>query len=276
VHKLTLTEQIDNTVNYIRSITDFEPEIGLILGSGLGNYAQLLEEPVFIDYGDIPGFPVSTVVGHQGRFVLGRRFGKRIIAMQGRFHYYEGYSQAQITLPVRVMKKLGVDDLLLTNAAGGVNTDFPVGMLMLITDHINYSGTNPLIGPNIEEFGPRFPDMTDIYTKQLRKKAKQLAAEVGISLREGVYMMFSGPSYETPAEIRMARTLGADAVGMSTAPEAIIARHCGMRVMGISCITNFAAGILDAPLIHEEVVAVTTRVNREFVSLLDVLIKGAF
>ncbi|MDR0817764.1 MAG: purine-nucleoside phosphorylase [Clostridiales Family XIII bacterium] len=273
---MNLSEQIESTVNYIRSITDFEPELGLILGSGLGSYAEQLEDPVFIDYSDIPGFPVSTVVGHAGRFVLGKRFGKRVIAMQGRFHYYEGYTQGQVTLPVRVMKKLGAPDLLLTNAAGGVNRDFPVGALMLITDHINYSGMNPLAGPNLEEFGPRFPDMTDIYTKELRGKAKQLAADAGIPLQEGVYVMFSGPSYETPAEIRMARTIGADAVGMSTAPEAIVARHCGMRVMGISCITNFAAGILDAPLVHEEVVAVTTRVNREFVALLDILIKEAF
>lgn len=194
------------------------------------------------------------------------------MAMQGRVHFYEGYPQNMITMPVRIMERLGVKKLLLTNAAGGVNTSFPVGTLMLISDHINYSGANPLIGPNLDEFGARFPDMGDIYTGSLREQIKMLANESGIPLREGVYMMFSGPNYETPAEVRMARFAGADAVGMSTVPEAIVARHCGMQVVGISCITNFAAGISGAPLSHAEVVEVTTRVYGEFTRLLDLLL----
>jgi len=273
---MNLKEQIESSVNYIRSITDFQPEIGMILGSGLGGYADQIENPVYIPYGEIPGFPVSTVAGHAGRFVLGERFGKRMIAMQGRFHFYEGYSQGLITMPVRVMKRLGVKQLLLTNAAGGVNTSFPVGALMLITDHINYSGQNPLTGENLEEFGPRFPDMGDVYSRTLREKLMACAGEAGILLQEGVYMMFSGPNYETPAEVRMARIAGADAVGMSTVPEAIVARHCGMQTIGISCITNFAAGIQQTPLNHAEVVAVTTRVYSGFVALLDILVQQVF
>jgi len=267
---------IDDTVQYIKSKTDFEPEIGMVLGSGLGSYAEQIENPVYIDYGDIPGFPVSTVEGHKGRFVLGEKLGRKIIAMQGRFHFYEGYEQDFLSMPIRVMKKLGVGKLLLTNAAGGVNTSFPVGSLMMITDHINYSGKNPLMGHNLDEFGPRFPDMGDIYTKELRVKLKKAAEEAGIPLQEGVYMMFSGPSYETPAEIRMARALGADAVGMSTVPEAIIARHAGMQVIGVSCISNMAAGILDEPLSHNDVVNVTTRAYNHFINLLVVILNKVF
>lgn len=266
-------ERLERAVQCIRAKTDAVPTVGLVLGSGLGSYADTLEHPVAIPYSEIPGFPVSTVSGHAGQFVLGTKHGKQVIAMQGRVHFYEGYSQAEITLPVRIMKRLGVENLVLTNAAGGVNTAFPVGTLMLICDHINYSGANPLIGPNVSAFGPRFPDMSDIYTKALRQKLKQAAAAAKIPLEEGVYMMFSGPSYETPAEIRMARVLGADAVGMSTAPEAIVARHCGMQVMGISCITNPAAGVMDAPLSHTEVVEVSARVNSRFVQLLDLLLR---
>jgi len=268
--------QIEDTVKFIQGITDFKPEIGMVLGSGLGSYADGIENPVYIDYDDIPGFPVSTVLGHKGRFVLGEKQGKKIIVMQGRFHFYEGYAQDFLTMPIRVMKKLGVEKLLLTNAAGGVNTSFPVGCLMMITDHINYSGQHPLTGHNLDEFGPRFPDMGDVYTKELRAKLKEAAQKAGIPLQEGVYMMFSGPSYETPAEIRMARTLGADAVGMSTVPEAIVARHAGMQVIGISCISNMAAGILDEPLSHTSVVEVTTRAYNDFIALLDVLLKEVF
>lgn len=267
---------IEEAVSYIRTVTDFTPEIGLILGSGLGSYADQIKNPIFIPYSDIKGFPVSTVQGHVGRFVLGEHHGKKIIAMQGRVHFYEGYNQTLITLPVRIMKKLGVQKLLLTNAAGGVNKSFPVGALMLITDHINFSGTNPLIGENLDDFGPRFPDMSDTYTKSMREKLKQAAERENIPLQEGVYMMLSGPTYETPAEVRMARILGADAVGMSTVPEAVIARHSGMEVLGISCITNFAAGIIDAPLSHEEVVETTTRVKRDFVALIDIILKEVF
>lgn len=273
---MNLSETIKRSFEYIRSITDTKPEIGMILGSGLGDYAQELEDAVYIPYDDIPGFPVSTVQGHSGRFVIGSRKGKTVVAMQGRIHYYEGYSQGEITIPVRIMKLLGVKKLLLTNAAGGVNTDFKVGSLMCISDHINYSGYNPLIGYNLDEFGARFPDVSNVYTKELREELISVVKQHNISLEQGVYMMFSGPSYETPAEIRMARVLGADAVGMSTVPEAIVAAHCGIDVLGISCITNFAAGILDSPLSHEEVVETTTRVHSEFVSLLDVILEEVF
>lgn len=245
------------------------PEIGLILGSGLGDYADKIENKICIPYGQLPDFPVSTVAGHSGQFVLGEICGKKVIAMQGRVHYYEGYSQRTITLPVRLMKKLGIQKMVITNAAGGVNTVFGPGTLMLISDHINYSGSNPLIGENMEEFGPRFPDVSDAYSKEYRKRLKELASKRGIGLKEGVYMMFSGPCYETPAEVRMARTMGADAVGMSTVPEAIVCAHMGIPVLGISCITNCAAGILDQPLDHAEVVETAAKVKHTFVEVLD-------
>ena len=206
---------IEDSVRIIRERTDFEPEIGMILGSGLGDYADKIENPVKISYHDIPDFPVSTVAGHAGQFVLGTCMGKKVIAMQGRVHYYEGYSQRLITLPIRIMKRLGVKKVLLTNAAGGVNRSYKPGTLMVIRDHINYSGSNPLIGPNFEEDGPRFPDMSCVYDAGFRRKLIEKAQENGIHLEEGVYMMFSGPNYETPAEVRMAGLLGADAVGMS-------------------------------------------------------------
>lgn len=264
---------IDAAAAFIRSKISHPPEIGLILGSGLGAYAESLEEPVYIPYGEIPGFPVSTVPGHAGRLVIGNKFGRRVIAMQGRFHYYEGYPQSELVLPVRVMKALGVDRMVVTNAAGGVNTSFPVGALMMITDHINYSGSNPLLGQNPDDLGPRFPDLSDVYTAAYRARLKEKAEAASIPLVEGVYMMFSGPNYETPAEVRMARAMGADAVGMSTVPETIAAAHCGMKVLGISCITNCAAGILDQPLNHEEVVETSTRVHGQFVRLLDLILQ---
>lgn len=267
------TKQINDSAGYIKSCTDLQPEVGLILGSGLGAYAESLEDTVYIPYSEIPGFPVSTVEGHAGRFAIGKKHGCTVIAMQGRFHYYEGYSQTELVLPVRVMKALGVKKLIVTNAAGGVNKSFPVGSLMLINDHINFSGSNPLFGPNLDDLGPRFPDMSDVYTAGLRAKIKKKADTAGIPLVEGVYMMFTGPNYETPAEVRLARTLGADAVGMSTVPEAIAARHCGLEVVGISCITNFAAGILDQPLNHAEVVETSNRVHNTFVQLLDLILQ---
>lgn len=264
---------IDNGVRIIREKTDFEPEIGLILGSGLGDYAEQIENPIVIPYNDIPGFPISTVVGHAGRFVLGMCKGKKVIAMQGRVHYYEGYSQKTITLPVRIMKRLGIKKMVLTNAAGGVNKNFAPGTLMMISDHINFSGSNPLLGENIEEDGPRFPDMSSIYKKEFRDTLKEAATKQGINLEEGVYMMLSGPSYETPAEIRMARTLGADAVGMSTVPEAIVCSQMGISVLGISCITNCGAGILDQPLKHFEVVETANRVKTEFAKVIDIALE---
>ncbi len=273
---MDIKSRIIGAAKQIMSVVDFSPEIGLVLGSGLGDYAEMLENPVIIDYADIPGFPVSSVAGHKSRFVLGERFGRKIIAMQGRFHYYEGYSQQELTIPVRAMHLLGVEKLLITNAAGGINTAWSSGALMAITDHINYSGANPLMGPNFEEFGSRFPDMSEVYDSALREKLVAEAENAGIRVERGVYIMFTGPSYETPAEIRMARAMGADAVGMSTVPEAIAANHCGMKVLGISCITNMAAGVLKAPLDHKEVMETANRVKGNFTKLIDIAIQKVF
>ncbi len=270
---MDLLQRIEGAYQAMVKKTDRRPRIGLILGSGLGDYAEELENPQYISYEELPGFPVSTVEGHEGRFVIGDRKGQCVIAMQGRFHYYEGYTQQELTMPVRLMKKMGVESLLITNAAGGVNTDFGDGALMLISDHINYSGSNPLFGKNLDEFGPRFPDMTHVYDVEMRKKIKELSATAGIALQEGVYIMFGGPNYETPAEIRMSRTLGADAVGMSTVPEAIVAAHAGIRVLGISCITNMAAGVKDAPLNHAEVMETASRVKGQFIQVVDLAIE---
>lgn len=273
---MKLQDRINAAVGFIREKTDFEPEIALVLGSGLGDYANKIENPIIIKYEDIPDFPRSTVEGHAGRFVMGEVFGKKVIAMQGRFHGYEGYPQNVLTIPIRVMAKLGVKKLLLTNAAGGVNTSYDEGSLMLIRDHINFSGQNPLVGENLDEFGPRFPDMSDIYNAGYREKIREEADKAGLKLEEGVYMILSGPSYETPAEIRMARLMGADAVGMSTVPEAIVARHSGLDVIGISCITNMAAGVSEHALNHQEVIETTERVKGQFTQLLDILIEKVF
>jgi purine-nucleoside phosphorylase len=273
---MDLNGVIQKSVACIQSRTDFQPEIGMILGSGLGDYAERIEKATMIPYLDIPDFPISTVTGHAGQFVLGTHLGRKVIIMQGRVHAYEGYSQAQLTLPVRIMRKLGVSKLLITNAAGGVNLNFQAGALMMISDHINYSGGNPLIGPNLDEFGTRFPDMSRVYDRNLREKLRSEAEKAGIHLDEGVYMMFNGPSYETPAEIRMARIVGADAIGMSTVPEAIVANHCGMSILGISCITNMAAGILDQPLNHAEVMETANRVKSDFIKILDIVLAKVF
>ena len=229
---------IEDSVRIIREKTDFEPEIGMILGSGLGDYADKIEDPVRISYHDIPDFPVSTVAGHAGQFVMGTCMGKKVIAMQGRVHYYEGYSQRLITLPIRIMKRLGVKKILLTNAAGGVNRAYEPGTLMIIRDHINYSGSNPLTGPNFEKDGPRFPDMSEAYDKELIRKADAIAAEKGIKVQHGIYIGTQGPTFETPAEYKLFHILGADAVGMSTVPEVIVANHCGIKVFGISVVTD--------------------------------------
>lgn len=266
-------EQMLLTAQAIREAAG-EAEVGVILGSGLGGYVDALEDAKSIAYADIPGFPVSTAPGHAGRWWTGRLHGKRVCMMQGRFHAYEGYDLSEVTLPVRVMALLGVKTLLITNAAGGVNTDFRPGDLMLIRDCINFSGMNPLKGPNLDQFGPRFPDMTRAYDRELIALCRHQAESLGIAVREGVYMWFSGPTYETPAEIRMARVMGADAVGMSTVPETIVARHCGIRMLGVSCITNMAAGIPDQPLCHEEVTEVANRVKATFRSLLDATIEA--
>lgn len=248
-------------------------DIGVILGSGLGDYAEALEDAVKLPYSEIPGFPRSTVAGHAGMWCCGTLYGKRVVMMQGRFHYYEGYSMKDVTLPVRVMQKIGVKTLVVTNAAGGVNLGYHPGELMVIGDMFSMTAQNPLIGPNLDAFGPRFPDMSCAFAKELRALAHECANEQGFALREGVYAQMTGPTYETPAEIRMLRTLGADAVGMSTVPEVIVARHGGMRVLGISCITNMAAGILDQPLNHAEVTETANRVKGQFRNLLDRIIE---
>lgn len=248
--------QIDKITGVIRSRTTRQPQVGVILGSGLGAIADAVEQPVSIPYQDLPGWPVSTVIGHQGRLVIGRLENVDVLVMQGRAHYYEGYSMSQVGLPVRVMQRLGIQTLIVTNAAGAVNPEYSPGELMLIADHVNMiglAGSNPLRGPNLDEFGPRFPDMSRPYDLELRQLARQVAAESGTRLHEGVYVSLAGPSFESPADLRFLRAAGADAVGMSTVPEVIVARHGGMRVLGISGISNKAN--LDGSTIttHEEV-----------------------
>ncbi|CAI6056945.1 Purine nucleoside phosphorylase 1 [Cohnella sp. JJ-181] len=248
------------------------PEVGLILGSGLGVIGDDMEQAVTIPYEDIPHFPVSTVEGHAGELVVGRLQGRPVALMRGRFHMYEGYEPERTALPVRVMKALGIKTLFVTNAAGGVNLDYEPGNLMIISDHLNLTGRNPLVGPNDNALGVRFPDMSDAYTRRLRDIARNTAAELGIPVREGVYAGLLGPNYETPAEIRMLRVIGADAVGMSTVSEVLVARHSGLEVLGISCISNMAAGILDQPLSHEEVMETTERVKQQFIRLVMALL----
>lgn len=265
-------EEIQTAAALLRERLGEAPVCALVLGSGLGGFADELERPVALSYKEIPGFPVSTAPGHAGRFVAGYIEGVKVLAMQGRFHCYEGWDASQIAFPVRVLRAYGVNMLVLTNAAGGVNTDFRPGDFMLIRDHINLSGRNPLVGANDERIGPRFPDMSKAYDPVLRELAKAAARDLGIGLHEGVYAWFLGPSFETPAEIRMARTLGADAVGMSTVPEVIAGVHCGMRVLGISCITNLAAGILDQPISGEEVLEISARKRPEFSALVKAII----
>ncbi len=269
---MEMMEIIRSAADHIRSRTGREIRIGLILGSGLGDYADRLNDPVAIPYEELEGHPVSTVPGHAGRYVIGTIGGKTVICMQGRFHMYEGYDPTLCMIGVRIMKLLGVTHLIVTNAAGGVRIEDPPGSILLIEDHINFSGINPLRGANLDEFGPRFPDMSDPYDRELREKALAAGERLGIPLREGVYMMFPGPSYETRAEIRAARTLGADMVGMSTVPEAIAASHCGIKVLAFSVVTNHACGVTDAKLSHEEVTAVANRVKAEFTELIDACI----
>ena len=223
---------------------------------------------------ELPNFPVSTVEGHAGRLVIGTLQGKTVVAMEGRFHYYEGYKMEEVTFPIRVMKLLGVKTIIVTNAAGAVNTSFNPGDLMVIKDHINLSGTNPLIGKNLDSFGTRFPDMSNAYDKDLRKIVENIATSLKLDIKQGIYAMMTGPTYETPAEIRMVRAIGADAVGMSTVPEVIVANHCGIKVIGISCLTNMAAGILDEPLNHSEVIETSNRVKNDFINLMSSLVEA--
>lgn len=262
-------DQIQEAVEYIRQHISKIPKVAVILGSGLGEYADAFSEPQVLPYAEIPHFPISTVHGHKGRFVFGGNSSHALVAMQGRFHYYEGYSLEQVTFPVRVLGRLGVSRLIVTNAAGGINPQFVAGDLMLIRDHINLMGVNPLRGPHHERFGVRFPDMTEAYHRDDSAIFESVARKLGVSLKQGVYVGLSGPSFETPAEIRMLHRLGADAVGMSTVPEVIVANQMGMRVSGISCITNMAAGISPVKLSHQEVMDTAERVRQHFVALLD-------
>ena len=261
-------DKISKSIDYINRKLNYKPEIGIILGSGLGGLADLIKDPVIIPYEEIPNFPVSTVEGHVGRLVIGRLGNKKVITMQGRFHFYEGYPLSEVTFPIRVIIGLGINNLIVTNAAGGVNKEFTPGDLMIIRDHINFASNNPLIGKNLESKGPRFVDMTWAYNRDLIQIAKKSGENLGLDLKEGVYMWFTGPTYETPAEIKLASILGADAVGMSTVPEVIVANHEDIKVLGISCITNMAAGILDEPLNHEDVVKTSLKVKDNFESLI--------
>ncbi len=244
-------------------------DTAVVLGSGLGNYAETFSDVRSIRYSDIPSFPVSTAPGHAGELISGEKHGKRILIMSGRFHMYEGIPLDRLIMPIRVLRLMGVRRLILTNAAGGINLGFHPGDLMMITDYINLTGESPLTGPNIDELGPRFPDMSHVFTPALQEACRKAADGMGLTLREGVYCWMSGPCYETPAEIRMLRTLGADAVGMSTVPDAMAACHCGMEVLGLSCITNMAAGILDQPITHQEVLETGVRIQKDFRELID-------
>lgn len=266
--------KLENCLKSVREKTDFVPEAALILGSGLGEYAEEIKVSASIEYKDIEGFPVSTVAGHKGRFIFGYVNQVPVVIMQGRVHYYEGYPMTDVVLPARLMGLMGAKTLFLTNAAGGVNKDFDPGDFMLIRDHISTFVPSPLLGTNIEELGPRFPDMSQVYSRRLQQIIKNAAKEEGIGLREGVYMQLTGPAYESPAEVSMCRILGADAVGMSTACEAVAARHMGMEVCGISCITNMACGILDQPLSHAEVQETADRVAPQFKRLITASITG--
>jgi purine-nucleoside phosphorylase len=263
----SLYERAEHANRIIRSRITVEPRIAVVLGSGLGGFADF-DEAVAIPYEDIPGFVRSTAQGHAGRLVIGKVESVPVLAMQGRVHYYEGYSLEEVTFPVRTFGLLGIKTLILTNAAGGINVQLTQGALMVITDHLNLMGVNPLRGPNDERFGPRFPDMSTVYSPELQELVVEEAKAINLEVRRGIYGALSGPSYETPAEIHLLRGLGADAVGMSTVPEAIVARHMGLEVLGISCITNMAAGISDEPINHEEVMATGDRVRATFTELL--------
>ena len=261
-------EKLMKCYKSVREKTDFVPEAALILGSGLGDYADDLKIEASVNYADIEGFPVSTVKGHKGRFVFAHVEGVPMVIMQGRVHYYEGYPMSDVVLPTRLMGMLGAKKLILTNAAGGANFDFKPGDFMIINDHITIAIPSPLIGENIDELGVRFPDMSEVYSQRMRKIIKDTAEKMGIKMQEGVYMQFTGPAYETPAEVRLARTLGGDAVGMSTACEAMAAHHMGMEVCGISCITNLAAGMSTEKLDHKEVQETADRVAKQFKELI--------
>ncbi|MEZ5283431.1 MAG: purine-nucleoside phosphorylase [Vicinamibacterales bacterium] len=269
---MSLFDHAVEAAEFLRGRGFVGPEVAVVLGSGLGDFADGLQDAFEVAYGDIPHWPASRVIGHAGRLVGGTVAGRRVMAMSGRVHVYEGHPLSTVTFGMRVAGRLGVPRVILTNAAGGINTSFSRGALMVIDDHINLMGSNPLIGANDERFGPRFPDMSEVYSRRLRELAFETAADAGIPVERGVYVAVHGPSYETPSEIRAFRTLGADAVGMSTAPEAIVARHMGIEVLGLSCITNMAAGVLPEPLDHDEVMETARRVKYQFIALLEGII----
>jgi purine-nucleoside phosphorylase len=265
---LALYERAEKAARMIRARAPMNASVAVVLGSGLGGFADELSDATAIPYDEIPGFARATVEGHAGRLVIGKVGDSPVVAQQGRFHFYEGYSLEEVTFPIRVLKLLGVQTLILTNASGALNVEFAPGSLMVITDHINLMGVNPLTGPNDERFGPRFPDLTNVYSPELQDIVLEEARAMELEMRRGVYASLTGPSYETPAEIYMVRSLGADAVGMSTVPEAIVARHMDMQVVGISCITNLAAGVTDRPVDHTQVIATGERVRESFTELL--------
>jgi purine-nucleoside phosphorylase len=265
-------DQVRAAADAIRQRTDAIPDVAIVLGSGLGEFAATLREAIAFPYTDIPNWPASTVVGHAGQLVIGTLAGKRVAALSGRAHFYEGHAMTTVTFATRVIGTLGIKKLILTNAAGGINLTFKSGTLMLMDDHINLMGSNPLVGANDDRFGPRFPDMSEVYSRTLRTIADQAAHAHGHPVAHGVYVALHGPSYETPAEIRYLRAIGADAVGMSTVPEAIVARHMGMNVLGISCITNMAAGVLPQPIDHAEVMETGRRIRGQFIALLEGII----
>ncbi|GAB6156127.1 purine-nucleoside phosphorylase [Desulfosporosinus burensis] len=273
ISELEQNAKLEEARHYLQNQVGVSPELGIILGSGLGSFADLVEEKVVIPYHKIPHFPVSTVEGHAGQWVFGKVDGRPVVVMQGRFHYYEGYAMQEVTFPIRVMQGLGVKGLIVTNAAGGINPEFRPGDLILIKDHINMMGDNPLRGANLSSLGPRFPDLSEGYNLEWRQKALAMMPNYEIRPQEGVYAAMSGPNYETPAEIRFLRTVGADMVGMSTVPEVLVANHGGMQVLGISCVTNMAAGILPQKLNHAEVMETAERVTKQFISFVRGLVK---
>ncbi|MCS5420531.1 MULTISPECIES: purine-nucleoside phosphorylase [Psychrilyobacter] len=256
--------KVVETTNFLKETTEYRPKVAIVLGSGLGNLVDFIDEKMEIDYSDIPNFPVSTVAGHDGKLVFGKIGGIEVVAMKGRFHFYEGYEMKEVTYPMYVMKQFGIEKLIVSNAAGGSNKTYDPGTLMLITDHINAFGTNPLIGKNDDRFGPRFPDMTEAYKIYLRDLAKEVADNLGIAYKEGVYLGTTGPTYETGAEVRAFTGMGADAIGMSTVPEVTIANYLGIDVLGISCITNMATGIAEKAHSHEDVVDVAKKAGENF------------
>jgi purine-nucleoside phosphorylase len=271
---MSLFDEVTEAAAFVRARVGDFPDVAIVLGSGLGAFADRLEAQTAVPYADIPHWPGATVVGHAGTLVVGRAAERRVAVLAGRAHFYEGHPLTTVTFSTRVLGALGVKTLILTNAAGGINTAFAPGTLMVIDDHINMMGSNPLVGPNEDRFGARFPDMTEVYSVCLRGVADRAAERAGVPVRHGVYVGLHGPSYETPAEIRALRTLGADAVGMSTVPEAIVARHMGIEVLGVSCITNPAAGVLPEPLDHNEVMEVARRVSGQFMALLEGILAG--